>query len=75
MQMDGVEGLNTVGMWVKQAATFKAGDTVQVRCVVIAPQIFSAVVKPGVKFELWDGGFLASGTVLERIAAGWPSEA
>ncbi len=75
MQMEGTEGLNTVGMWVQEAGTFKAGDTVQVECVVIAPEIYRSVVRPGVKFELWDGGFFASGTVLERIEAGWPSEA
>jgi hypothetical protein len=75
MAMDGVEGLNTVGMWVDSPGTFKAGDIVRVRCVVIAPELFSNVVKPGVKFELWDGGFLATGTVLERVDEGWPREA
>ena len=75
MQMEGTEGLNTVGMWAKEAGTYKAGESVRVECVVIAPEIYSTVVKPGVKFELWDGKFFASGTVLERIEAGWPSEA
>jgi hypothetical protein len=74
MQMEGVEGLHTVGMWVDSAETIKAGDSVQVRCVVIAPEIFRPVVRPGVKFELWDGGFLATGTVIERVEKGWPSE-
>ncbi len=72
MAMDGVEGLHTVGMWVKSPATFRAGDVARVRCVVIAPELFSHVVKPGVKFELWDAGFLATGVVLERVDEGWP---
>jgi len=75
MAMDGVEGLNTIGMWVDSPGTFKAGDSVRVQCVVIAPELFTHVVKPGVKFELWDGGFLASGTVLERVEEGWPHDA
>lgn len=62
MQMEGTEGLNTVGMWAKEAATFKAGESVRVECVAIAPEIYCAVVKTGVKFELWDGKFFASGT-------------
>lgn len=72
-QMDGVEHMNTVGMWAETPGTFRAGDSVTVQCVVIAPELYSAVVKAGVKFELWDGGFFASGTVLERIEAGWPA--
>ena len=75
LQMEGVDGLNTVGMWVQEAGTFKAGDAVLVECVVIAPDLYNKVVRPGVKFELWDGGFFASGTVTERHEAGWPSEA
>ena len=74
MTMDGVEGLNTVGMWSKEAATFHAGESTIVDCVVIAPTLYSAVVKPGVTFELWDGGFFATGTVLERFESGWPHE-
>lgn len=74
MQMEGVEGLHTVGMWVKEAGTHTAGDTTVVECVVIWPEAFSPIVKPGVKFQLWDTGFLADGTVLERIEEGWPNE-
>jgi hypothetical protein len=73
MQMDGVEGLNTVGMWVREAGMFKAGDVVQVECVVIAPEIYSSIVNPGVKFELWDGGFISEGVVLQRLEDGWPT--
>ncbi|MFB9240755.1 hypothetical protein IV454_10725 [Massilia antarctica] len=75
MRMDGVDGLHTVGMWVDKAHTFVSGDTVLVRCVVIAPELFHDVVQPGVQFALWDGGYFASGVVLERHEAGWPSTA
>lgn len=72
MAMDGVDGLNTVGMWVETPGTFKAGDSVCVRCVVIAPEFFARIVEPGVKFDLWDSGFFASGIVRERVEEGWP---
>ena len=75
LQMEGVGGLNTVGMWVQQPGTFRSGESVVVQCVVIAPELYNSAVKPGAKFELWDGGFFASGTVLERIEAGWPNAA
>lgn len=74
MQMDGVEGLNTVGMWVKQAGVFKEGEKLLVDCRVIAPDLYNPIVKPGMKFELWDSGFFATGTVLERLESGWPNE-
>jgi hypothetical protein len=70
--MDGVDGLNTVGMWTDTPSTFKAGDSVIVRCCVIAPELFGEVLQSGVRFELCDGGFLASGIVLKRIEDGWP---
>ena len=75
MQVSGVEGLNTVGMWANEPGTYRAGDKVLVDCVVIAPELFSSAIKPGVKFELWDCVFFATGTVLERNPAGWPNEA
>jgi len=71
MRMDGVDGLNTVGMWVDEANEYRTNDTVIVRCAVIAPELFIKVVRPGVKFELWDGGYFASGEVVDRLEAGW----
>lgn len=73
MQMEAVEGLHTIGMWVEHPQTFRAGESVKVSCAVIAPQLFESAVKPGVTFELWDGGFFARGVILERIDAGWPT--
>lgn len=71
MQMDGVESMYTVGMWHDGEAQFHEGDEAMVDCVVICPEPFDAVVKPGVKFELWDGGFFAEGEVTERFEEGW----
>jgi len=59
-------------MWTDAPATLRAGDSVVVRCVVIAPDILNDWVVPGAQFELWDGGFFASGRVLMRIEEGWP---
>lgn len=73
MQMEGVEGLNTVGMWIDAPRVFRSGDEVVVRCVVIAPERFAKILVPGVHFELWDGGFFAAGCVLKRIEDGWPT--
>ena len=72
MRMDGVDGLNTVGMWTDTSSTFKFGDSAIVRCCVIAPELFGEVLQLGVRFELWDGGFFASGIVLTSSEVGWP---
>ena len=72
MKMDGVDGLNTIGMWVDVARSFEKNDSVIVRCVALAPDLFIDRVRPGSQFELWDAGFFASGEVIERIEAGWP---
>lgn len=71
MRMDGVDSLNTVGLWTEAPCTFKPGDSAEVRCRVIAPELFIDVVQAGRRFELWDGGFFASGVVLARIEDGW----
>jgi len=41
MRMDGIDGLNTVGMWVDTASVFETNDSVIVRCVVLAPELFA----------------------------------
>jgi len=68
ISMDGVEGLHTLMMWMDAPADrFRAGDNVEVHCRVIAPELFDEAAVPGATFELWDGGFFASGLVLERF--------
>lgn len=74
MQMEGVDGLHTVGMWREGAGTFQKGDEIVVDCVVIYPEAFFAATQPGAKFELWDRGFFADGVVTTRFDDGWPAD-
>src|SRR5687767_7251574 len=71
MSMDGVDGLHTVGLWIDRAGQFQPGDELAVDCRAIWPEGFREVVKPGVHFRLWDGGFIADGTVTERFDDEW----
>ena len=72
MSMDGVEGLHTVGLAIESPGTFTTGEDITVGCRVIWPEGFDSVVRPGVRFSLWDAGFFADGVVLERHDAAWP---
>ncbi|NVK87742.1 MAG: hypothetical protein HWE13_06430 [Gammaproteobacteria bacterium] len=74
MQMDGIDGLNTVGMFIDRAGTFKEGDFCEVDCVVIAPELFEPVLKVGSKGKLWDGGFFASIEVTKVYKDGWQND-
>jgi len=71
MSMEGVDNLHTVGLWIGGAAQFTEGQEFDAECRVIWPEGFINVVKAGVKFKLWDGGFFATGTITERIEEGW----
>jgi len=74
LAMDGVEGLHTVGLWIKMnKAIFSEGDEFDADCRVIWPEGFTKAVAPGVKFKLWDGGYIADGIITERIEEGWNS--
>ena len=75
MNMDGVDGLHTVGLWIGQnEAIFVEGDEFDADCRVIWPEGFTKAVVPGAKFRLWDSGFFAEGVVTERNEAGWSTE-
>jgi len=74
MEMVGVEGLNTVGMWTEDSQVFRSGDETLVDCMVIWEEAYRDVVRMGVKFELWDGGFFAEGEVIHRYEEGWTCE-
>ncbi len=71
MEMDGVKGLNTVGMWTDDLQVFRRGDEVIVDCTVVWEEAYKDVVKEGVKFELWACGFFAEGEVIYRYEEGW----
>lgn len=72
LQMEGVPDLHTVGMWQAGAATYHEGEEAEVDCVLLQPEGFRDRIRRGATFELWDGGFFASGIVLERCDSGWP---
>ena len=71
MQMEGVEGLNTVGMWTDSTGAFRTGDEVIVDCVVLWEDAFRDILVVGSEFELWDSGFFAQGKVIHRYEEGW----
>jgi len=72
VKMEGVEGLNTVGMYIEKEAVFHKGDECIVECIVIAPELFKNIIHPGSKGALWDGGFFADTKVLEVYSNNWP---
>ncbi len=72
LQMEGVEGLHTVGLWTeKKNQILLENDEFDADCAVIWEEGFRAVVVPRVRFKLWDSGFIADGVVTERVEAGW----
>lgn len=71
MQMEGVEGLHTVGLWINGGAQFQEGDEFDADCRVIWPEGFANAVQVGKPFKLWAGGFFARGVVTERVEEGW----
>jgi hypothetical protein len=71
MEMDGVEGLNTVGIWVDEPRAFPSGSTFQGVCRVIHEPAFRDAIKSGLASRLWDGGFFAEGRVIEVFRANW----
>lgn len=74
ISMEGVAGLNTVGMWSDQPGKFYEGDKVMVDCAIGSLDAFRNVVQPGVKFRLWDGGFFADGVVIQIFEEAWGAE-
>lgn len=76
MNMEGVDGLHTVGLWIeKPNAVFHEEDEFNAECRVIWPEGFVKIVVPGVQFKLWDSGFIARGVVTERCEEGWKLQA
>jgi len=65
VEMDGVEGLNTVGMWFQESGRYEENDRAMVQCSAIAPQLFYGNIEVGTKGRLWDGGFFADVEITE----------
>lgn len=69
MQLDGVDGLNTVGMWADDPATLRDADEVEEDCELIVPDRFRDVITPSIHFQLWDGVVIANGIVTHPYSA------
>lgn len=74
MEMDGVQGLNTVGIWIDTPAVFPSGASFNGRCRVLWEEPFRHTIKPGSKFRLWNGGFFAEGSVVDIHWENWEQE-
>ena len=71
MKMDGVESLNSIGLQISGSGEFIEGDKIEVDCQLIWLEGFRNVLKPGVKFKLWDAGFFATGVVTKKFDSAW----
>lgn len=65
LEMEGVDGLNTVMMGFREPGRFMPGDTVTVECAVIASELFRGKLAIGSRGRLWDGGYLADVEVVD----------
>ena len=74
MEMDGVDGLNTVGIWIDGPAVFSSGTSFTGRCRVLCENAFRDRISEGTKFKLWDGGFFAEGSVQNIHWKNWTEE-
>ena len=68
-----IEGLNTVGMLIDKPKTFYKGDSYELDCVVLAPELFENSIIIGSKGKLWEVGYFADVTVIKIYNDGWPS--
>lgn len=59
LEMEGIDGLNTVSMRFRDPGRFMPGDIVTVECTVIAPGLFLGKLAVGSRGRLWDGGYFA----------------
>lgn len=72
MQIEEVDGLNTVGMYIDEPKTFHQGDEYEVDCVVLSPELFKDKIVIGSKGQLWDGGFFTNIQITKVYDSGWP---
>jgi hypothetical protein len=48
---------------ISNSGKFIKGDKIEVDCQLIWLEGYRNILKPGVKFKLWDAGFFATGIV------------
>ncbi len=66
--VDGVCGLNTVGIYYTPNSVIPEGGEFEANCAtstVTWEKLWRAALRPGTAFHLWDGRNFASGVVLE----------
>ena len=73
MELEGVEGKNTVLMYFPESKKYESGETVVVSCLTIIPEIYKPIIKPGLHGQLWDLGFIAKTKILEVHHEAFPS--
>jgi hypothetical protein len=74
MEMDGVDGLNTVGIWIDAPSVFPSGSSFKGRCRVLWEEPFRGKIAVGTRFRLWDCGHFAEGVVDEVKLENWEPE-
>ena len=65
LEIEGIDGLNTVYMIFPESDLYLADETVIVKCDTIAPQLYKGKIKPGLKGRLWESGYFADIEILE----------
>ena len=65
LEVEGIEGLNTVYMFFPESDLYLADEVVIVDCCTIAPQLYRGKIKPGLKGKLWESGYFADVEILE----------
>ena len=74
MEMDGVDGLNTVGIQVGAPSIFPSGSSFTGRCRALWEKPFRDKIAVGTKFRFWDGGYFAEGVVNDVQWENWEPE-
>ena len=65
LEVEGIEGLNTVYMFFSESDLYPADEMVIVECHTIAPQLYQGKIKLGLKGKLWESGYFADVEILE----------
>ena len=59
LEIEGIEGLNTVYMLFSASDLYLANETVIVKYNTIVPQLYKGKIEAGLKGRLWESGYFA----------------
>lgn len=65
LEIEGINGLNTVYMLFLESNFYLANETTIVKCATIAPRLYKKRIKVGLKGRLWEAGYFADVEILE----------